>query len=340
MIRKILGKSALIAGLLMALAACGSDAPATSDGSVESITVYSGREKDLVEPVFEKFTTATGIKVEARYGDSAELAAQILEEGDNSPADVFFAQDAGALGAVQEAGRLSALPGEMLTTVPERFRSSSGAWVGVSGRARTVVYNTESVNASDLPGSIMGFTDPKWKDKIGWAPANASFQAFVTALRITQGEDAARRWLTGVKSNGAQVYPKNSAIVEAVGKGEIQIGFVNHYYLLQLKREDPQIKAENHFFKDADPGALVNVAGAGVLKTSKRADAARRFVEYLIGQDAQRYFATETFEYPLAQGIDADERLPKLSTLEPPKVDLNALRDLAATLKLLKEAGL
>ncbi len=329
-------------GMFLASVACSRDSTRpVQDTGPTTMTVYSGREKDLVEPLFKSFEEANpAIKLSVRYGDSAELAAQILEEGDNSPADVFFAQDAGALGAVASKDRFVTLKRDLLDQVPAGFRSEQGTWVGISGRARVAVYSTELVRPDELPASILDFTNPKWKGKIGWAPTNGSFQAFVTALRVLKGDAAARAWLRGLKANRAVVFPKNTPIVEAAAKGEIAVGFSNHYYLLKLQKEQPGLKAANHFFKGGDPGALVNVAGAGILKTSKRKDAAATFVEYLLGAPAQRFFATKTFEYPLIDGISADSRLPALSQIQPPPIDLSKLSDLQATLKMLSDEGI
>lgn len=340
------GSKIALGAVLLALvaAACGTSADpdrtgGDGDGGSTTLTVYSGREKDLVQPLFERFEAANpSIKLAVRYGDSAELAAQMLEEGGNSPADVFFAQDAGALGAVSDG--LAGLDQQIVNSVPEAFRSDEGKWVGISGRARVVVYNTDSIKPADLPASIEGFTDPKWKSKIGWAPTNGSFQAFVTGLRVLKGDDAARAWLRGIKANDPVVYPKNTPIVEAAAAGEIQVGFVNHYYLLRLKKEQPGMKAANHFFKGGDPGALVNVAGAGILSTSKNKAAASTFVKYLLSAEAQQFFATETFEYPLTTGVEASADLPKLSSLEPPDIDLSKLSDLEATLTMLRDEGI
>ena len=239
--------------------------PDASEPAEGTIVVYSGRSEELVGPLFEQFTEDTGIEVEARYGDSAEMASLILTEGENSPADVFFTQDAGALGAVAEEGLLTTLGEDLLGRVDERFRSASGEWVGVSGRARVVAYNTEALTEADLPDSILDFTDPEWAGRIGWAPTNGSFQAFVTALRVIEGEDAAREWLEGIQANDPMVYDGNAAALEAVAAGEVDVAFINHYYLHQRLAEEPDSAAANHFLTDGDPGALVNVAGAGIL---------------------------------------------------------------------------
>ena len=226
----------------------------------EPLTVYSGRSESLVGPVIESFTEATGIEVEVKYADTAELAALLLEEGDRSPADIYFAQDAGALGAVAAAGLLAALPAAVLVSVPAGFSDVDGEWAGVSGRARTVAYTT--VEELELPGSILDFTESRWSGRIGWAPANGSFQAFVTALRVIEGEDVARDWLEGILANEPVAYPTNTAAVEGIAAGEVDVAFVNHYYLLRLLAEHGQdYPVAQRFFGGGDPGALVNVAG-------------------------------------------------------------------------------
>ena len=333
----------LAAAAAIVLTACGSPAGSDSSASADAggtLTVYSGRNEELVGPILERFTEDTGIEVEPRYGDTAEMANLILTEGENSPADVFFAQDAGALGAVAEAGHLAELPSELLDRVDARFRSPDGQWVGVSGRARVVVYNTETVSEDELPDTIFGFTDPAWKGRIGWAPTNGSFQAFVTALRVLEGEDRAREWLEGIQANEPSVYEGNNPALDAVISGEIDVAFINHYYLMQRLAEEPDVPAANYFFTGGDPGALVNVAGVGILGTSDQADAAERLVDFLLSEEAQTYFADETKEYPLAAGVEADPALPSLDEIGTPDIDLSDLSDLEGTLELLQELGI
>jgi iron(III) transport system substrate-binding protein len=332
---------------LAALAgACGDDDPAASDddagdgGGNAQLVVYSGRNEELVGPLIERFEESSGIEVEVRYGDTAEMAAQILEEGGNSPADVFFGQDAGALGALAAEDRLRPLDPARLDLVPAGLRDDEGRWVGVSGRSRAVVYNTDELTEADLPSSIVGFTDPAWNGRLGWAPTNGSFQAFVTALRVLQGEEAARAWLEGIEANGAVAFDNNIAVVEAVASGEIDAGFVNHYYLHRFLAEDPQYPAANKIYGGGDPGALVNVAGVGILETADHREAAAHFVDYLLSAEAQRYFADETFEIPLAGGVAPAPGVPTLAQLQPPDIDLNDLDDLQGTLELLTSVGL
>jgi iron(III) transport system substrate-binding protein len=305
-----------------------------------SITVYSGRQESLVGPVITMFEQATGIEVNVRYGETAELAATILEEGRNSPADVYFAQDAGALGALAKEGRLTPLPERLLSLVPERFRSPADLWVGVSGRARVIAYNTANIDPAELPASILDFTDPAWNGRIGWPPTNGSFQAFVTALRLIEGEDGARTWLEGIQANKPKVYQNNIATLEAVARGEVDVGFVNHYYLFQFLEEQGEgFGARNHYLMGGDPGALVNVASVGILDSASNRPAAERFIEFLLSEEAQRYFATETFEYPLIEGVPTHPELRPLSELQPPNIDLGNLDDLRGTLDLLRETG-
>lgn len=306
----------------------------------DTLVIYSGRSENLVGPLIEQYQEQSNIAVEVRYGGSAEMAATILEEGNNSPADVFFAQDAGALGALTAAGRLSPLPEEILNKVGAHFRGQNNDWVGASGRARVVVYNTDTLGEVDLPADIWGFTAPEWQGKVGWAPTNASFQAFVTALRLIEGEDSARNWLQAMLENQVQSYSNNTSIVEAVGRGEITAGFVNHYYLFQfLAEQGDNFPARNFYLPAADAGAMINVAGAGVLDSSDAPAAALDFVRFLLSAQAQQYFADETAEYPLIDGIEINPALKPLTDIAVPALDLGDLADLQGTLELLQQVG-
>ena len=314
-----------------------SEGPASASGS---LTVYSGRSESLVGPLLEQFEADTGIDVDVNYAGTSELAATILEEGDASPADVFFGQDAGALGALAAEGRLAPLPQATLDKVDERFRADDGSWVGVSGRARVVAYDDRIHDPADLPDTITAFTDPQWKGKIGWAPTNASFQSFVTAFRLMEGDDAAKAWLEGVQANEPKVYEGNDAVLNAIAAGEVEVGFINHYYLMvALAEQGDSFPVRNHFIGGEDPGALVNVASAGVLSTAQNAAAAHAFVDYLLTQESQEYFANETHEYPLIDGVAANPELPALGDVSSPDIDLSDLSDLEGTLRLIQEAG-
>ena len=308
--------------------------PVDADGA---LVIYSGRSEALIGDVLAEFSETTGIATEVRYGDTAELASAILNEGDASPADVFFGQDAGALGALESAGRFAPLDEETIAVVDPAYRSASDAWVGVTGRVRVIAYDTRVLGPDDLPTSVTELVDERWQGRVGWAPTNGSFQAFVTALRLTAGEDGARSWLEAMVANGAQPYEKNTAIVEAIARGEIAVGLVNHYYVLRYLAEDPDYPVANHYLTD-DIGGLVNVAGVGVLSTSQRPAAATALVAFLLSEQTQSTFAQRTgeAEYPLRSGVATGD-LPALDTLRPPAIDLTRLEDLQGTLALLRE---
>jgi iron(III) transport system substrate-binding protein len=347
--RSILVSLVAVATLVAACGGAGASptgGPATSGpsagssaGTAGSLVVYSGRSEALVGPLLERFKTETGIDVQVNYAGTPELAATILEEGDASPADVFFSQDGGALGAVAAEGRLADLPQATLDLVAPEFRSPDGQWVGVSGRARVAAYNTEALTAADMPASILEFADPAWKGRIGWAPSNASLQSFVTALRVLEGAPAARAWLEAIQANEPKVYEGNSQALQGVAAGEIDVAFINHYYLLAALAEG-EIPVANHFFPGGDPGALINVAGVGILTTAKNPAAAQAFVDFLLDAESQTYFSEETYEYPLAGGIAADERLTPLDEIESPDIDLSDLADLEGTVTLMQEVGI
>ena len=329
----------LLLFILMALAACSGEDAVESPKSPGSLVVYSGRSESLVGPIIEQFGEVSGIEVAVKYGGTPELAATLLEEGDNSPADVFFAQDAGALGAA--GGMLAPLPNDLLASVPAWARSPESKWVGVSGRARTVVYNREGLTENDLPSTIADFTDPVWQGRIGWAPTNASFQTMVTAMRVLWGEDRTREWLRGIQANKPRMYSKNTPIVAAAAAGEIDVGFVNHYYLHRFIQENGEdFGARNHYLGEKGPGSLVMVAGAGILETSRNRENAERFLEFMLSRVAQQYFAGQTFEYPLVDGVTTHRLLVPLSELSKPDIDMAALDDIKGTQRLLRDLGI
>ncbi len=303
-----------------------------------SLTIYSGRSESLVDAIIDQFSNATGVKVSVKYAKTPQLAAILLEEGERSPADIFFAQDTGGLGAVEYL--LAPLSNHILNQVPEWARSPSGKWVGLSGRARVVVYNIDKLSEDDLPDDIFDFTDPKWQGRIGWPPTNASFQTMVTAMRVQWGEVKTRQWLEGILANEPKVYPKNTPTVAAVAAGEIDVGFVNHYYLHRfLAEEGESFRARNYHPRAGGPGALMMVAGAGILSTSENKEAAERFLAFMLSQTGQAYFANQTYEYPLVDGIKPQRLLAPLSRINIPQIDMADLADLKGTQKLLREMG-
>ena len=313
--------------------------PDSSSEQVKELTIYSGRSEEFIAPFFANWEQESGIKLNVRYGDSAELAAQILEEGKNSPADLFLSQDAGSLGAVSTAGLFTKLPTGTGAQIEDIYIAGDRSWIGVTGRARVFAYNPQAVTL--LPQSVTDLTKPVYKGRVGIAPSNASFQAFVTALINEKGVQFAENWLKEMKDNDAQIYLKNSAIVEAIDKGEIDLGLVNHYYTWEVSQAlGRDINVENGFFAPGDIGNLVNVSGVGVMATSEKQQAAQDLINYLTSEVAQAKFVEDTHEYSLIPGSKAPASLPELKSIGSPKVDLVSLEKVQATQDLLTKVGL
>ena len=329
-----------VIALALLLSGCASESatqPAqTSAASTEEIVLYSGRSEDLIAPLLDLFTAETGVAVTARYGASAEMAAAILEEGDNVKADAFLSQDAGALGSLAGQTNVVALPTDLLDQVSPLYRATDGGWIGISGRARVLAYNPELVTT--LPASVFDLADPGWKGRIGIAPTNASFQSFVTGMRVTEGEQATADFLAALKEN-AVFYEGNGQILEAIEAGEVAAGLINHYYWFEKAAEigRENMKSKTAWFAPGDPGNLVNVAGVSLLSDNP---GALKFAQWLLGDTAQQYFLTNTFEYSLTADVSPDESLPKLSEIGGPKIDLSDLASLNMTLDMLAKAGL
>lgn len=331
-----------------ALTACGggpaAPSPAGTAASDGILTIYSGRNEELVGPLIARLEAAVGIPVEVRYGSTGEMAAQLLEEGAASPADLFFAQDAGALGAVSGAGLFAPLPGEVIGLAAERYRADDATWVATSARARVVAYNPTLVSEAELPASLDDLLAPRWSSRLGFAPSNASWLSFVTGLRLIRGEDGARQWLTAFAAQNPQRFEGNGQVVDAVAAGTISAGLVNHYYLYEKTAEvDPATYPVRNHYVANDPLGLVNVAGVGVTATADDPGPAQRAVTYLLSADAQQYLVDTTAEYPVVDGVAparANVDLAPLESLSPPDVQLAELSSLEETEALLQEVGL
>lgn len=333
-IRKTMfGLGAIALAPIMALTGCTAQTPAETQA--ESITIYSGRNENLITELLDTFTKETGIQVNVRYGDSAELAAQILEEGDNVQADVFFSQDAGALGALAKEGLTRTLPADITDLVDASYKSTNSQWIGVSGRARVMVVNPEKV--TELPTSYKDLIDPVWKGRIAIAPTNASFQAFITAIRITEGDQEAEEFLVAMKEN-AVIFEKNALILQAVEDGVVDAGLINHYYWFELQDQKGvgNMSSELVWFENQDAGNLINVAGVAVLSDNVSANV---FVKWLLGDTAQNYFVERTREYSLT-GVPDIAGVKPFGDIKAPNIDLSDLDSLAETLELIRKAGL
>lgn len=318
-----------------------STASAASSDEQVTLTLYCGRNEEMLRPLLERYERETGVRISAQYAGSSALAATLVEEGDRARADLFFAQDVSTLSYLEREGRLAALPPEILDRVEERFRSRTGRWVGTSGRARTLVYNTEHFAENPLPYDVDALTDAAYRGRVGWSPENASFQSFLAAMILERGEDATRAWLLAMKNNEARSYPSNTPLVVAAGRGEIIAGLTNHYYLFRVQAENNgTLPIANHYFRNGRAETLINAAGIGVIEGSPRRDAALAFIAWLLGNDAQTFFATETYEFPLVSGIERPGELPMPNELAFTRVDLGALGDLEGAVRLLHETGI
>jgi iron(III) transport system substrate-binding protein len=314
---------------------------AATPALAQDLTLYSGRGESLVAPLIAAFEKQSGLDVAVRYGGTAELAVLLLEEGDATPADLFWAQDAAALGAVVD--RFAALPQAALDKVPAAYRDREGRWIASSGRARVIAYSKERASEDDIPGSIVDLTDERFKDRVGWAPSNGSFQAHVTAMRVALGEDETKAWLEGMIANGAKTFRNNTAQVQGIADGEIDFALPNNYYLLRFLAADAEFPvAQTRFGDDGDIGNLLMVAGVGVTKTADNPEAAQQFVDFLLSPQAQQYFAGQVFEYPVTEDVVLTDVTPAMDAVEAsaPDFDLNDLDDLDGTLELLREVGL
>ncbi|WP_255149827.1 extracellular solute-binding protein [Halorarius halobius] len=310
------------------------------------LDVFSGRGEALVGELIEYIEDLyPDLTLRVRYNSSTDLVSRILTSGDNSPADVFYSVNAGSLGALAEEGRTATLPDRVTELVRQEFRDPEGGWVGTSGRARTIPYNTNQFSESDIPNDIFAFPDAQaFDDAMGWTPVYGSFQAFITAMRVLNSRSEAKSWLEGMLDSGVVGYNDEFTLSRGVAAGEIGAGFANHYYTLRVLDGQPNAPIDIAFTEN-DAGSMFNVAGGAVVDTAADTELASNFVMHLLSAEAQEYFATSTFEYPLIPGVEPVQpgsiELPTIDELQPPEgLDLSQLADLGPTLELMREVGL
>jgi iron(III) transport system substrate-binding protein len=335
--------AALLALATVGAAACSATSEDSGGGpaepETEGITLYSGRIAAAIGGAVDIYEADADRDVQVRFAETGDLAATLVEEGSNSPADVFFAQEPGAIGAVAEQGLLAELPADILDRVPPRFRDPEGRWVGITGRARTLAYG-EEVERSELPDSPLELTEPQWRGRVGWSPVTDSLQQYVTALRLEYGDDVARDWVEGMVANDAVDLPNNVAVRDAIANGEVDVGLLNHYYVAQaIAAEGPDYPVEVHFPPEG-LGSLLLLTSVGVLESSERKEEAFDFVRSLLGPRSQRFFSASSKEYPLARGVEPDPSLTvPLAEIPVPGGDLNDISEIQATIELMQEAG-
>ena len=325
----------LLLGIFLILTPIAGVSAASS--SEPPLTLYSGRSETLVDPLVRSFEEQTGISVQVRYGGTSELAVLLIEEGNRTPADLFWAQDAGGLGAVSREGLLAELPEDLFSQLPEVYRNESRRWISTSGRARLYAFSPERTVPEELPESVFDLTDPRYSGRVGWAPTNGSFQAFVTGMRAVHGDEVTETWLRDMRANDVQAYRNNTALVEAIAAGEIDFSLVNNYYLQRFTSEDPDFPVDQQFFAPGDIGNMVNTAGAGIPAAGSRQEEALQFIEFLLGTSAQQFIHESLNEFPVIP-LKGAESLEELTASAPP-INLDALDDLAGSLGLLRNAG-
>lgn len=311
-----------------------------AEPETEGITLYSGRIPAAIGPAVDSYEAEAKRDVQVRFADTADLAATLVEEGDASPADAFFAQEPGAIAAVAEAGLLAELPQDIGEMVPPRFRDPDGRWVGVTGRARVIAYNRDVVEASELPSSPFGLTAPRWEGRVGWSPATSSMQEYVTALRARYGDERTKEWLEAMVDNGAVAFPDNVTIRDAIAGGEIDVGLINHYYVAQAIATEGEGYPVAIDFPPGGLGSLMLLTSVGVLESSDRKPEAFDFVRSLLSADSQAFFTGSSKEYPLARGAEPDPSLSvPISEVPVSGTELVDLTELQATIDLMKESG-
>ena len=308
-----------------------------------SLTVYLGGGEgglyvellDLLEQAYEGFT------VNHRIDSSSSLATTIVEEYEAgaTTADVFMSVDAGSLGFVANAGATQSLSSEALNAVPGSFQDGDGRWVGFAGRARAIPYNTDQVLPSELPNKVSEFPNTAaLEGTMGWAPSYGAFQSFITAMRLNRGDEAARSWLSEMQNHGITEYGNEFAVSNSVADGELAAGFANHYYSLRVQSARQNAPLDL-YFTEGDAGALVNVSGLEILNGTGKSELAGNFVRHVLSAEAQEFFATRTFAYPMISGVQPVGGLPRIDDLNPPDIDLTELADVSGTVDLMREAG-
>jgi iron(III) transport system substrate-binding protein len=323
-----------------ALTACGGTS--SSSDSASTITLYNGQHEQTTARLVAGFEKQTGIKVKVRSDDEDVLGNQILQEGSSSPADVFYTENTPVLEDLQEKGLLAPIAASTLAAVPAKYSSPQGDWVGVSARVSVLVYNTSQIKPSELPSSILELAQPQWKGKVGFAPSETDFQPLVTAITKLDGVAAAEKWLKGLQAN-SMVYPDNETVVAQVNNGESTVGIINHYYWYRLRDEvgASGMHSALHYYAPHDPGYLLNVSGAAVLKSSSKQAAAQKFVAFIVSKAGQEILAhSHSYEYPIGSGVLTAQPLKSFDQLQLAPVTIADLGNGHAPLELEQKLGL
>jgi iron(III) transport system substrate-binding protein len=321
------------------LAACGG-----SSSSSPSITLYSGQHVQTTDALVTGFEKATGITVNVRSDDEDVLSDEIVTEGSRSPADVIYTENTPAVQYLADQGLLAKVDPSTLANTPSRYNSTNGDWVGVSARVSVLIYNPSLISRSQLPTSVLQLADPRYSGKLAFAAGETDFQPIVTSVDHTYGTPATLRWLDGIKSNaGSHVYPDNETIAEDVNRGAVAFGVVNQYYWYRMQAEigASNMHSKIAYFAPHDPGYILDISPAAVLKSSTRQAAAQKFLAYLTSKAGQKIIAHSTsYEYPIASGVATTQPETPFDQLRPNAITISELGDGSTAIALLKEAGL
>jgi iron(III) transport system substrate-binding protein len=344
---KLRRRSVLQQGLALGAALAGPGALGLARAAdAPRVVLYNGQHKNTTEALVKAFTKATGITVEVRKGGSAQLANQIIEEGERSPADVFYSEESPPVFALAERNLLAQLPKSMLDQVAARYASRDGTWAGITARTRVTVYNKKMVQKPELPASVLEMATAAWKGRVGFVPTSGAFQEQIIAIKLLKGREAALNWLKGLKEYG-QIYNGNMAAMRAVERGEIATALINDYYWFVVAQEIGVDKMQSalHYSAHDDPGALMTVSAAGVMKTARDPDAAQKLLAFMVSQLGQETIAATVAEYPLRPGVTSPFEKPPynlrpLSQIDPPNVSPADMGDAADAITLRREAGL
>jgi iron(III) transport system substrate-binding protein len=336
---------AALAVVACLLAGCGNALSISSDGSSQSITLYSGQHPQTTQKIVAAFEEQTGITVRVRNDDEDVLAQQIVAEGRRSPADVIYTENSPALEFLQDKGLLAPADQATLGATPARYNSTQGRWVGVSARVSVIIYNPSLIKASQLPTSVMQLAEPKYKGKLALAAGETDFQPIVTAVLRAHGPAATVRWLNALKANaGGHIYPDNETITSQVNRGAAALGIINEYYWYRLRAEigAGSMHSKITYFAPHDPGYVIDVSGAAVLKSATHQAAAQRFLAFLVSRQAQEIIGRDSlsYEYPIASGVTTAAPETPLRDLRPDPITVADLGDGSAAIALLRQAGL
>lgn len=332
---------ATVAASTLLLTACGGSLEASGQLDANKLTIYSAQHKNLTEGWAKAFQDKTGVQVQIRYGNDSSMGAQIVQEGSKSPADVFLTENSPAMTTVQNAGLLAKVDDATIGQVGDSYVPSSHDWVGIAARSTVLVYNPSKIAEAQLPASIMDLAKPEYAGKWGAAAGGADFQAIVSAILELKGQDATAAWLAALKS-GAKIYQNNIATMKAVNAGQVPMGIIYHYYWYRDQALDKSSSGNTklHYFKHEDPGAFVSLSGGAVLKSSKHANDAQKFLAFVTSKDGQQLLASsDAKEYAVGTGVASDPALPPLDTLEAPKIDPFTLNG-PKVIELMTQAGI